>query len=469
MPSQTNPDAAVADPPPAPTVAPTKTVSRSATRTPGKPPGMPASDWKVVRSVAGQYKIDPYVLVAIGLHETGWGTLGAGRQGFTLGVGVPDSGNLQSQYQGLQNQLVGAAKILAHYGVHTIQDLSTGVLAPTNGQVRYASDPNWTQGVVAAYNQVKGTKFTAQSTAGFTPGPTATPQPLSVKQYLDNPDVASQYGYLAAYLKDKEIGPILAKAAKEGWGENELLGALEKTKWWQKTSDSARSWQAQQNLDKATAQQRLGQMVGQVQQLAESTLGSQLDPKRAGQIANTAIAQGWSQAQLQQAIGGEFHYNAQQQAYGGLAGQTLDTLKQRASDYLVPISDQTLGQWTQGVLKGTFKDTDFDSYLKSQALSLYPTLKTALDSGVTTKQFLNPYAQMVQQTLGQNPDDINWMDPKWSKALNTTTPDGQRAPMSLSDWGTYLRSTPDYQTTDQAKQNASDLALHIAQTFGKVS
>lgn len=441
------------------------------------PAGMSAQDWRTVTTIARQYNIDPKVLVAIGVHETGWGTQGAGQQGFYLGVGVPDSGQIQTQYQGLKAQVTEAAKILSNYGVHTIHDLASGVLAPHNGQVRYASDPNWTQGVVSAYNNLAGTHIQLNATvldkqlgtsSGVAAGATSTPQPLSVKQYLDNPDVAATYGYLAAYLKDKEIGPILAKAAKNGWGENELLGALEKTKWWKNTDASARSWQSQQRLDPATAKQRLGQMTGQVQQLAQSTLGAALDPKRAGAIANTALAQNWSQAQLQDAVGAEFHYSAAQKAYGGLAGQTLDSLRKQASDYLVPLSDQTLQQWTQGVLKGTYKDTDFNDYLKSQAQSLYPTLQKPLDQGVTVKQFLNPYAQLVQSTLGQNPDGLDWMDPKWSKALNTTTPDGQRAPMSLSDWGTYLRGLPEYQYTDQAKQAAQSFSTKIAQTFGRV-
>ena len=479
------PDPVAAPKPPAPKPAAKKAPAKKAAS--AKPaasagssaaPGVSAADWNLVQQVASQYGIDPYVLVAIGMHETGWGTQGAGRQGYTLGVGVPDTGGPLSQYQGLQQQLQGAAQILQNYGVHTIQDLATGVLAPHNGQVRYASGSGWTQGVVASYDQIKGTKFTAKTSTASSGGTSlpgavgnlGTSQPLTVQQYLDDPSISAQYGYLSAFLKDPEIGPIIAKAAQQGWGENELLGALSQTKWWKTTSDSARAWQAQQKLDPASAKQRLGTMLGQIQQQAQQTLGSVLNPKRASQLANLAISQGWTQAQLQAAIGAEFHYNANQTAYGGLAGQTLSRLKAMGSEWLVPISDGALADWTKSILEGNHSTDDFTNYLQAQAKSLYPTLSKAIDSGTTVKQYLDPYGQLAAQTgVVSSPNAINWMDPKWSKALNTTTPDGQRAPMSLSDWGMYLRGLPEYQNTDQARASAASLGLKIAQTFGEVA
>jgi hypothetical protein len=292
---------------------------------------------------------------------------------------------------------------------------------------------------------------------------------LNVTDYLDDPQIAADYGYLAAYMKDPELGPILAKAAKNGWGPNQLLGALSKTKWWKTTSDTARAWQAQQRTDPATAHQRLHQMVGQVQQLAMSTLGGKIDPDRAWQIANTALGSNWSQNQLQFAVGAEFHYNVHKDAYGGAAGQTLGKLKQMGGDWMVPVSNHTLGEWTKGVLQGTYQTNDFESYLKAQAKSLYPTLSAAIDRGVSVRQYLDPYSQLAAQTLEMSPDSIDWMKPKWSKALNTTTPDGHRAPMSLSDWGTYLRKLPEFKKTAGATQSVYELADAMAHTFGEVA
>lgn len=302
-----------------------------------------------------------------------------------------------------------------------------------------------------------------------TPADLQTAKSETVGQYLDNPDIESTYGYLAAYLKNPEVGPILAKAAKNGWGQDELLGALEKTSWWKKTSDSARSWQAQQRLDPATAKQRLNQMQQQIQQLAQSTLGERLNPKRVADMANAAIASNWSDAQLQAAVGAEFKYQGQNAKYQGAAGQTITGLQKLAGEYAVPISNSTMKNWTKLVLEGNNTVQDFQSYLQAQAESLYPTLAAPLKAGVTTQDYFSPYAQLASQILEKPVDSIDVMNPKWNKALNTVQPDGTRAPMTLSAWSTYLRGLPEFRQTEQAKSSAADFAVNLGNIFGKIS
>lgn len=293
--------------------------------------------------------------------------------------------------------------------------------------------------------------------------------PQSVQTYLHDGSPDSTYGYLAAYIHDPQIGPILAKAAKEGWSQDRLFGAISKTKWWKTTSQSARTWQETQRLDPATARQQLAQEKQHIQQLAQSTLGSTFDPGRLNSMANAAIASNWSDAQLQAAIGAEFKYQGAKAAYEGAAGKTVDALQQLSSQYLVPISRSTMQQWSKQVLEGTSTTDDFQSYLQSQAESLYPTLTSALKSGQTVAQFADPYVQMASQILEKPVGDFNLMNPKWAKALNTVQPDGSRAPMALSDWGDYLRSTTDYQGTQQAQQQAAAFGQSLGNLFGKIS
>lgn len=296
-----------------------------------------------------------------------------------------------------------------------------------------------------------------------------TAKPQSVNSYLDNPDVASKYGYLAAYLHNPEVGPILARAAKHGWGQDELLGALSKTHWWKTTSESARSWEAQKRLDPATAHQTLGAMRQHIQQLAKSTLGAGFNPGRLNSMANAAIAGGWNDAQLQRAVGAEFKFHGRNAAYTGAAGQTVDTLQQMSQQYLVPISHDTMQKWSKNILEGNNTADDFKSYLQSQAESLYPTLSHALKQGQTVLQYADPYLQMASQILEKPVGNFNLFNPKWGRALNQTGPDGERKPMALADWGDYLRGLPEYRHTQQAQQQASAFTVSLGNIFGKIS
>ncbi|MGB9660648.1 MAG: hypothetical protein ACPL5F_01350 [Moorellaceae bacterium] len=80
-----------------------------------KPSWMPESDWVLVKQVAAQYGIDPYLLAAIGWHETHWGQSGWGRYGYTLGVGAYSEDYADPKYKGLYAQLMEGARIISRY------------------------------------------------------------------------------------------------------------------------------------------------------------------------------------------------------------------------------------------------------------------------------------------------------------------------------------------------------------------
>ena len=111
------------------------------------PGGISAEDWAKVQTYAGAKQIDPLVLVSIGMHETDWGRLGDGRRGNVLGVGSYDSGSTY-KYAGIDGQLAEGTRLLASWGVHTIDDLAAGKAAD------WATDPNWESAVLQWYGRL---------------------------------------------------------------------------------------------------------------------------------------------------------------------------------------------------------------------------------------------------------------------------------------------------------------------------
>lgn len=76
---------------------------------------MPESDWIKVQYYADKYNTEPELIAAIGWHETHWGQLGWGREGFYLGVGAYSETEADYSFQGLDNQLAWAAPRLGKY------------------------------------------------------------------------------------------------------------------------------------------------------------------------------------------------------------------------------------------------------------------------------------------------------------------------------------------------------------------
>jgi hypothetical protein len=106
-----------------------------------------------------------------------------------------------------------------------------------------------------------------------------------------------------------------------------------------------------------------------------------------------------------------------------------------------------------------------------QAKSLFPGLTSALDQGVTVRQYAEPYLQIAQQELGTNINAISLTDPKWNAAVNQIDPKtGQRVSMNLSDWTSKIRSDSQYgyDTTEQARTRAAQLSTQLTNMMGAI-
>jgi hypothetical protein len=79
------------------------------------PGSIPADFWVKAVQYSKVTGADPYLLSAIAQHETGFGTLGAGRQGYTLGYGVYSETLQNPLYKGTENQLMFAGRQIESY------------------------------------------------------------------------------------------------------------------------------------------------------------------------------------------------------------------------------------------------------------------------------------------------------------------------------------------------------------------
>jgi len=312
---------------------------------------------------------------------------------------------------------------------------------------------------------------------------------------LDN-FVGAQYGYLAAFLDEPEIGDILRKAARQGWDERRLSVELGKTKWWQTTTDAQRRWQAMSEQNPAEATAAREGRVSEITSVAQR-LGVTLNPDRAKELAESAMRFGWSGQQLQQAVSREYEYTGGTQKAAatpggrrrvgdmrapggagtetpgrqefGAAGQAAQQVKQLAAEYLVPISPQMMERWVEQIVRGETDITGFQSYLTEQAKSLFPGLSAALDRGVSVAQYADPYRQIAARELELSPESIDLNDPRYRKMLDQQDAKGGRVSMTLSESTEYLRKLPEWQKTRGANEKAASLTENILRTFGAIA
>ena len=106
--------------------------------------------------ISREFNVCPYLIAAIGEHETQWGRLGLGRYGLYTGYGAFDHGP-DFRFAGLETQIRGTAEIMSEWGMRpnrvTLERLRRGNRGEF-GRI-YATDPYWPDKVWRHYLRIR--------------------------------------------------------------------------------------------------------------------------------------------------------------------------------------------------------------------------------------------------------------------------------------------------------------------------
>lgn len=299
------------------------------------------------------------------------------------------------------------------------------------------------------------------SGAGYAPAATPAVVPLTPAEL--RAQIEAQYGWAAALADEPDVAAILADYAANTISLDEAERRFRGSGFYQRTTEGERNWKILERTDPAEAAKAKSAQFTNLMAVAAKA-GVAVDQKRIAGLVDITLRYGWSDAQVARYMAAEFKYDPT----GQRAGLT-QTLKNKVREYLVPLSDATLTSWGQSIISGTKTEEDFDLYLRAQAKSMFPGMAGALDDpNLTTRDYLNPYAQVTASTLGINADDINWTEPKWIRAVNQVDDKGNRSVMSIADWQRTLISDPafGYDQTANGKAAKADLGRGLLQTLG---
>lgn len=280
-------------------------------------------------------------------------------------------------------------------------------------------------------------------------------------------DVVNQrYGYMSWALSIPGVGDVLHQGATEGWDATRIQGAIQATDWWKTTSAASRQWAQLSAQDPATAAAQREAMTLIANDYATS-IGL---PGGAGGAVDMALKLGLSASEMMALIRSQSGYYQKVQA-GQKAG-ALSDIQLLSAQYGVPISSGTASKWAEDISLGFATMDGFSAYVREQAKSLFPSLAAAIDSGITVRQYVEPYVQIAAQELGINPNSVDIRDPKFNQALHQIDPTtGKPVSMSLSQWTATVRSDPrlGYDKSQRGQESAYQLAEALNQRLGNVA
>lgn len=292
---------------------------------------------------------------------------------------------------------------------------------------------------------------------GATIGGPGAPRPGDLDSY-----VRTYWPYMGAFLGHPEVGPILRRAAAEGWDEGRLYGAVQATSWWQSTSAAQRTWQQLVNEDPAEAQRQAAQTAANMQNRARS-LGLNMSSGTIAELATQATANGWTENQIVDELLRSVNWSTLQ---GGDLTALRDTVTAIGSQYLVDVSPSTAQQYAVAIASGEMTEAGVASIMQRQARDRFGWMADQIDAGVTPQQYFAPIRDVIARELEVAPETINLMDRKWLQMLEVPGQDGKIRGATLNEARLAARRDPMFADTSGAQEMMTKATAAIADTFG---
>jgi hypothetical protein len=358
--------------------------------------------------------------------------------------------------------------------------------ALSDGGKNFTPWTTYTRGTYKQYLGQTGAQVTTQD-AGETlltaPG-TAAAAPLTAAQYEQA--LGSLSGIFQAV---PELQGLLNNAIKQQQPVADFTNAVQNSAWYKDHSDTFRQQFALQYSNPAEYQRQLDAESNRIQVMIGQT-GLVIGPEWAPRLAAQSLQNGWTDSQLKSQLA-SLYITSNSQAYPmGQAATQTQQIKQMSQDYGVPVTDQQIAAWNQGLIGGTLTADTVKQQFINSASSLYPGMKDQLAAGQTVKDVASPYLASMAQTLEIDPNTLTVQDPTIQKALqsyqNPVTGSGSAsstggsagassgataAPGITPLWKFQadLRQDPRWEQTTNAKQDAYSILHTLGQSMGFAS
>ena len=273
----------------------------------------------------------------------------------------------------------------------------------------------------------------------------------------DDPEAETQKGLMDYIVENGITSPARVK------------GLLQKTEWWQTTDKERRFFDVSWGEMSGPEQAEWLEPVTKALQDEAQYLGVELSDERAFELGQMLAMEGNGddQEEIRKILFDEDVYTGVSAEISEFSG-AIDSIKQLANTYYSRLPDEEAQQWAEWIYTGEKTEGEYEQYLKTSASALFPTLDRVINElGVTPQQYFAPYKQQIEQMLGRQVDMLE----EFSDVIEYIPDTGGTTsrPMTLSEVRKFVRATPEWQQTDDAKDQARALAFSIGQSFGEVA
>jgi hypothetical protein len=215
----------------------------------------------------------------------------------------------------------------------------------------------------------------------------------------------------------------------------------------------------------ASRAERIKSLAARIQNDSR-TLGLNLTPEKIAYIATVAEKLNWSEDQVRDDILTNVDWNTLE---GGDLKAQVDGIKTMGRNFLIPIDDNTAKDYAIRLSSGELSQEGIMNIFRTQALTVNPWAKTAIEQGLTPADILKPHQQYIAQSLEIDPGMIDIADDKYLKMMTVADQTGGTRVATLSEVRKNVRQDARWANTSEARDLGSSMASMVARIFGRSS
>lgn len=197
---------------------------------------------------------------------------------------------------------------------------------------------------------------------------------------------------------------------------------------------------------------------------ASGKFGISLTPEEIAYIAKVAEDQNFSADQLNDVILDQANWSTVQP---GELTANVDSIKAIASAYFVPVSENTLQDYSKRIASGESSFEAIKSLITQQAKAANPWLNSVIDSGATLADVFARSKDQIAQSLGIDASTVDFTQSRFMDMATTMDEKTGRRLATSSELTANIRQDAAWESTAEAKQIGAALGQNLARIFGR--
>lgn len=188
--------------------------------------------------------------------------------------------------------------------------------------------------------------------------------------------------------------------------------------------------------------------------------GIKLDDAALTKLLGEAYDQGLSDDQIDLKV-----LSVNKSPFTGDTLAEVQSLNQYANAFGINYSQKDIDQWSRDIFAGLTTAADVQAKIRQDSASAFPAYAANIEKGTSLEALASAYKSSMAAILERDPDTITFQDPLLRRALQYTV-DGKPAVKPLWQFEKELRSTPEWEYTNNARDTIDSLSLKVLRDWG---